>query len=213
MLIGIKKKFIFVANSKTASTAIEFALAPYAEINHTGTPQRKHISWINVLEEYKSIFQQPGCSPQEFFKFGVIREPVEWVMSWYNYRLGNQDVEHPLRSDMTFEEFWSGADWVKNITQMEHFLDSSGSCAFDLLIPHEAIAGVFPKVLRILRLSDFSPPQKNVSRKTIRRTDISESLEIEINEHYEKDCEAYSKWRHEGAATADSFLTKIENSY
>ena len=38
MLIGIEKRFIFVANTKTASTAIERVLDPLADYRHGGSP-------------------------------------------------------------------------------------------------------------------------------------------------------------------------------
>ena len=57
MLIGVKKRFVFIANSKTASTTIESMLTPFAEINRVGSPQRKHVSWGEVLEEYSLVRQ------------------------------------------------------------------------------------------------------------------------------------------------------------
>ena len=40
MLIGLKYKFIFVANSKTASTSIESVLEKYADISEKIDPKK-----------------------------------------------------------------------------------------------------------------------------------------------------------------------------
>ena len=105
MLISVKKRFIFIANSKTASTSIEAVLAPYAEINRIGSALRKHISWEASKKEYKFLFKLDEYHPDSFFKFVVVREPVEWVLSWYNYRLGNSKLPNSLPSDMPFYQF------------------------------------------------------------------------------------------------------------
>ena len=86
MLIGVKKRFVFVANSKTASTSIEKALVPHAEIQRGGGSNRKHIFLRAGLREYGFLFERKKYAADTFFKFGVMRDPVEWIQSWYRYR-------------------------------------------------------------------------------------------------------------------------------
>ena len=106
MLIGVKKRFVFIANSKTASTSIEHSLVGQAEIQRGGGPQRKHIYLRDALPEYDFLFGRDGYGIESFFTFGVMRDPVSWIQSWYRYRCGNK-VESPLPAGMSFGEFWA----------------------------------------------------------------------------------------------------------
>lgn len=207
MLISVKKRFIFIANSKTASTSIETALIPFAEINRVGSPQRKHISWQEARKEYNFLFNNPAYSPKNFFKFGVVREPVDWVVSWYNYRSGNDKIESTLPSNISFEEFWCSNDWVKKRTQKNHFLNVNGECIFDLIIPHEKVKKAFPSVVKYLKLGKVTLPHENSSPvKKIIRNDLDPKLISEINGYYQQDFDFWIKWNEK----LDAFLEKLE---
>ena len=52
MLISTSKKFIFVANSKSASTSIEEYLSPYSDIIGQGGPKIKHMSISEIKIKY-----------------------------------------------------------------------------------------------------------------------------------------------------------------
>lgn len=110
MLIGLKKKFIFIANTKSGSTSIEKALKPHSEIHFAGTPQRKHISLRQGLAQHHAVFKEHGLTSADFLKFGVMRDPIEWIYSWYRYRKGNE-VAAPLPADISFADFWARGDW------------------------------------------------------------------------------------------------------
>lgn len=196
MLISVKKRFVFIANSKTASTSIETALVPYAEINRMGSPQRKHISWKMAKEEYDFLFKFPEYSPESFFKFGVIREPVEWVLSWYNYRLGNQNLPNAIPLDMTFYRFWKSIDRIKDVSQKAHFVDDDEVCRFDLIIPYEKVSQAFPAVMKSLGIRKVVLPAKNISagQKLVRKK-LKADMISEINEYYHQDYELWMEWK------------------
>jgi hypothetical protein len=196
MLIGVEKRFIFIANSKTASTSIEEALIPYAEINRVGSPQRKHIKWRDARKEYRFLFDLPSYNPGSFFKFGVVREPVEWVISWYNYRLGNLGVESGVPHEMSFERFWNSNDWVKRISQTDFFSGWDGVCRFDLVIPHERVDQVFPLVVKRLGLGRIVLPRKNQSIvKKVVRANLDDQLACDVNDHYKRDFDFWMEWK------------------
>lgn len=50
MLIGVHKRFVFVANTKTASTSIEHVLMEHSECLALGNPRRKHMPLADVLK-------------------------------------------------------------------------------------------------------------------------------------------------------------------
>lgn len=206
MLISVKKRFIFIANSKTASTSIEAALAPYAEINRIGSALRKHISWEVAKKEYKFLFKFEEYHPDTFFKFGVIREPVDWVLSWYNYRLGNQKLPNSLPQDMTFYQFWKSIDRIKDISQKASFVDEDGVCRFDLIIPHQAVGRAFPVLVSSLKIPKTNLPTKNKSAgQTLQRSKLSAEIVADINSYYQQDFDLWKEW----SGNIDSCLEEL----
>ncbi|MCX7092055.1 MAG: sulfotransferase family 2 domain-containing protein [Methylobacter sp.] len=208
MLISVKKRFIFIASSKTASTSIESALMPYAEIIRSGSPERKHCSWKEARKEYNFLFKIPPYKPQNFFKFGVVREPVEWIISWYNYRYMNNTLANPLPKDMNFEQFWNSNDWVKRKCQKDSFSNNSGICRFDLIIPHEKVNQAFPIVVNHLKLGKkvILPYKNKTVIKNITRNSLDPELVSKINAYYQQDFNFWMEWME----NIDSSLEKLQ---
>ena len=82
MLLSLSHKFLFIANVKTASSSIERALRSKAEIAIGETRFGKHENLSAISRKFAWVRQYVPYS--EFFVFGVIREPVDWVLSLYN---------------------------------------------------------------------------------------------------------------------------------
>jgi len=191
MLIGVKKRFLFIANSKSASTSIEHALINHTEIERGSTPQRKHITLCEALEEYDFLFSQPAYHPDTFFKFGVFRDPVDWIYSWFRYRK-RKNALNALPVDMPFSEFWNKNDWNKwrqpgrPRLQRDMFADADGKIIADYLIPHQQVSQHFSKILKNLGLKD-TLPARNVSAISGSPTDLSEDMLAELRAFYAAD--------------------------
>lgn len=191
MLIGVDRRFVFVANSKAASTSIEKVLAPFSEIIVAGTPQRKHMLLRDALRAYDFLFGQPGYHPATFFKFGILRDPVDWIHSWYRYRKGNK-VDSPLPADMTFEAFWAADDWTKFLPggkkrlQRDFFTDEAGTVIADCILPYDDLDAQFARICTRLRIKR-PLPRENVSRLSSREAPIPEDLRDEIRAFYAED--------------------------
>jgi len=197
MLIGVRKRFVFVANTKTASTSIDAALLDHAEIMRAGTSPRKHMHLSSALTEYDFLFENPKYPFGSFFKFGVMREPISWINSWYRYRRGNQ-VESPLPASMTFEEFWRACDWNmiradgSKSLQRDYFTDADGNNLADVIIPHERINDYIPTIFAALKIHG-SLPQLNVSRMPAAPLQISSELLAQMRDFYQPDYELYNR--------------------
>lgn len=212
MLIGVRKKFVFIANSKTASTSIESALSVFAEIRPIGSPAIKHMSWINVRKEYAFLFDQKAHKPETFFRFGVIREPASWIVSWFNYRSGNQRVLSRLPPGLSFEAFWGGTDWIKKKNQKGQFTDVDGKCRFDLIIPLEKLDMAFPIVTQCLLKRAVPLKKENISvRKLVSRDKLDPAIVDSINEYYREDYEFYLKWRSKSDDVLQGLSTSAMN--
>jgi hypothetical protein len=191
MLIGLEKRFVFIANSKAASTSVEKVLAPFSEIIVAGTPRRKHMSLRDAYVAYDFLFSQPAYRPDSFFKFGILRDPIEWVHSWFRYRKGNK-VDSPLPETMAFAEFWARNDWTKFVApgrkrlQSDFFTDADGKVIADFIIPYDDLDAQFARVCD--RLGVKRPlPRENVSRLQPDDEPVPEALRQEMLDFYAED--------------------------
>jgi hypothetical protein len=191
MQIAVRNRFIFIANSKAASTSLERALTPHAEIQRAGGPKRKHIPMDRVLKAYDFLFQQPGYGPDAFFKFAVMREPVDWLASWYRYRVGN-DVGSAIDRSMSFAEFWERNDW--NITrkdgsrnlQRDFMCDAGGRPLVDYIIRYDRLGPEFAEVCAGLGIR-AELPDLNVSRIGRGEDVIPSELRATVADHFAED--------------------------
>lgn len=197
MLIGVRRRIVFVANTKTGSTAIEQALAPHCEIMRAGTPAHKHMPIARLPQEYGFLFNQPGHQLETYFKFGVMRDPVAWILSWFRYRKGNQ-VESRLPADMTLAEFWARRDWNiqradgTKYLQSDLFTGANGHVLVDVIIPHHELDRHFQAICAQLKIK--APLyQANVSRLQKLEEDIPESLLAEMREFYAGDYALFNR--------------------
>lgn len=190
MLIGLERKFIFVANTKTASTSIEAALGPVSEVVLVGTPEQKHIPLHAAIESHPEIFAQPGQWPRFFFKFGVMRDPLDWIDSWFRYRKSNR-VDSPLPPEMSFAEFWEQQDWNflradgRPYLQRDMFCGPQGKVLADVIIPYHRLPAMFARICDALGVV-HPLPHENVSRLR-KRAEIPPALEARLRAHYAED--------------------------
>ena len=96
MLIFWEQRLVFLATPKAGSTAVEMALESLAAatlqrpaaLKHTdvGTFRRHVGPWLTA---------QTG---EQFTTVALMREPVDWLRSWYRFRLrdDHDDPQHPM---------------------------------------------------------------------------------------------------------------------
>ncbi len=107
MLISINKRLAYLAMPKTGTTAIQTALGPHCEIRFGRSPRAKHMS-MGVFEEFMMPYlREIGAGDTE--TFCVIREPVDWLGSWYRYRSRVKRDKAPRSTQgISFETFVEG---------------------------------------------------------------------------------------------------------
>ncbi|ODN68444.1 hypothetical protein [Methylobrevis pamukkalensis] len=104
MLIGLEKKFIFVANTKTASSSIEQLLDPHAEIAIRRTAFGKHMTLAQIESRFAWIGDHLPFG--RFLVFGVIRDPAHFLLSLYNFHTKDGFDGKPLSTKgVAFEAF------------------------------------------------------------------------------------------------------------
>ncbi|MCL7745479.1 sulfotransferase family 2 domain-containing protein [Guyparkeria hydrothermalis] len=166
MIISIEKKFIFIANLKTASTSIESELRPHGDIVVRRSELGKHLPYAQIQKRFKWLFDV--IDEGEFFKFGVIRDPVDYALSLYKSHRHEKFKDNPrlYTGDMSFDDFMEV--WVPNNKgqlqpQIDRFIDIDGNLSVDQLIVYSDLDKRFPEVMKKLGIPEITLPRMNVS--------------------------------------------------
>ena len=144
MLIFWKQKLVFLATPKAGSSAIEAALEPLADVAILRPAELKHTSaqdFQGYLAPY--LAQKSG---EAFTTVALMRQPIDWLRSWYRFRLrdDDEDPDHPMIG-RTFEQF--AQDYISpsrpahaNFSSQSEFLcDALGTCAVDTIFRYDQI--------------------------------------------------------------------------
>jgi hypothetical protein len=165
MLISLSHKFIFVANLKTGSTSIEQALRPHSEICMVRSEWGKHISLRHAELRFGRVFELIPRS--DFFAFGALRDPVDWMVSFYLSHRSFQFRGTPLdTSDMTFEEFldrWVAANADQIAPQITRLLDGKNEFGVDFVLRFEKLEEDLASVCALLGVPRVRLSRENAS--------------------------------------------------
>lgn len=147
MLVFWKQRIVLLAVPKTGTTALEQALLPHASAAILDPPGQKHVSAQGYRNRLSSFFEQRGKRPMELV--AVMREPVDWLGSWYRYRSrpqldGKPNSTAGLSFD-TFVEAWLRDDkpaYAEVGSQANFLTDDQGKLAVDRLYRYDRIANL-----------------------------------------------------------------------
>jgi len=84
MLISLKAQIAVFAMPKTGSTALEAALAPHCDLIFQGNPRIKHMPVRRFERFIRPYLVEMGSGDVQ--TAALMREPEEWLGSWYRYR-------------------------------------------------------------------------------------------------------------------------------
>ncbi len=142
MLIFHGAALVFLAVPKTGTTAIEAALAPRASMVLRDPPILKHANVARYNAVIKPFFEKAGGPPHE--TVAVVREPVDWLASWYRYR-HRQELAGTPRSTrgMDFDAFAAAyasetpPEFASVGSQARFVQDATGACDVTHLFRYE----------------------------------------------------------------------------
>ncbi|WP_170399010.1 sulfotransferase family 2 domain-containing protein [Ruegeria arenilitoris] len=104
MLVFYKERLAFLAVPKTGSTAYHTALRDRADFFVTGPPDLKHAPVRRYDRFFQNIFRKMYDTEMEIM--AVVREPIDWLGSWYKFRSREDRIGHPHSTrDLSFDEF------------------------------------------------------------------------------------------------------------
>jgi hypothetical protein len=111
MLAAPSHGFVFLASSKSGSTAIERSFAPHAQVILKGPPRLKHTNAASFQRHIEPLLRKHGWERDGYEVVTIVREPIDWLASWWRYRSREQLKEATDRrrrryvGDMSFEEW------------------------------------------------------------------------------------------------------------
>lgn len=198
MLIDIKRRMIFIAGLKTGSTSIERVLGPEADIRIVRTEWGKHDSLAIVQSKYEWLFRNTPIN--SFFKWGVIREPSDWLWSLYKSHKDPKFSDRPeiFTGNMQFDEFffeWRRRNGDQCAPQHTRFLDRQGNLSMDLIIPYDMLEIGMKNILHRCGLDSANLPRLNESPSGYIQKEGLAKVLPNIKTEYERDFEILERSR------------------
>ncbi|MFT4013423.1 MAG: gamma-glutamyl kinase [Paracoccus sp. (in: a-proteobacteria)] len=180
MLIFLRPRLVLLSVPKTGTTALEQALAPQAEIVFRSRPEIKHLNQRQYMNRIKPLLAPLGGPP--FESVAVLREPLDWLRSWYRFRARDELIGRPnSTAAISFERFLT--DYLAQGRrpaharlgrQSEFLLDAEGRPAVEHVFRYEAMGALLAFLeARLDRRIEL--PRANVSPR--KDTDLSPQAE------------------------------------
>lgn len=166
MLVFWDQRLVFLATPKTGSTALAAALDPLAAVSIQRPPVLKHTTiqrYHRFLGPYLKV-----ASGHDFMTVALMREPVDWLGSWYRFRL-REDItdERASTRGMSFDAFANAycddpRPGFANVGSQARFLTPPGRQPVDRIFCYERIE-TFVDFLEDRLGCEISLPRLNVS--------------------------------------------------
>ena len=167
MLVFWKQRIVLLAVPKTGTTALETALLPHASAAILDPPGQKHVSAMGYRNRLASFFEQRGKRPMDVV--AVMREPEDWLSSWFRYRGRDQLAGKPNSTrGLSFDDFV--AAWLSEAqppfaqvgSQANFLTDDQGRRAVDRIFRYDRLGDLVTFLESRLETS-LELPRANVS--------------------------------------------------
>ena len=195
MMIFLKERLVFFATPKTASTSIEMALGPACDIRISKVPNAKHTpyrKYQRLLEPF--VMTLTGEAPDTV---AAIREPVDWLGSWYRYR-GRDDIKGTANSTdgISFDQFVNAylqdeqPEFARIGSQARFLCDNDGALGMTHLFRYDDLASLV-RFLQSRLNKQFSLGRSNTSPAA--DLTLSPAIEIQLRRQYAQDFDLYER--------------------
>lgn len=144
MLIFWKERLVLLSTPKTGTTSIEAALESLAHVAIRRPPELKHLPAARHQRHLAPLLE--AAAGARFTTVAMMREPVDWLGSWYRFRQ-RDDIAERERSTrgLTFDQAVTGylsdppAANMAVGSQARFLCDREGRPMVDRLFRYEAI--------------------------------------------------------------------------
>ncbi len=165
MLVFFEQRLAFLATPKTGSTAIAAALESLAAVSIQRPPLLKHTT-VHRYRRFIGPFLE-AASKDSFTVVALMREPRDWLGSWYRFRQREETEAGKSTRGMSFDDFVRA--WCQDqrpdfadVGSQGKFLRPRQGAGVDRLFCYEAI-GSFVHFLEERLGCEIILPRLNVS--------------------------------------------------
>lgn len=196
MLVFWDEKLVLLSVPKTGTTALQAALAPQAAIVMRYPPQLKH-SPVTRYRRFLQPLLQQGGGATEVETMALVRNPIDWLGSWYRYRARDEIAGQPNSTQgISFDDFVTEYTRGKpapfaNVGSQAKFLTlGNGSVGVTHLFRYEAMDQVLAFLADRLGRDAITLKQRNVSPQ------MPLTLSQHVQERLRARCEAeFAIWQ------------------
>jgi hypothetical protein len=103
MLVFWEQRLAFLATPKTGSTAIAAALESLAAVSIQRPPLLKHTT-VHRYRRFVGPYLE-AASKDSFTLVALMREPRDWLSSWYRFRQREETAPDKSTRGMSFDDF------------------------------------------------------------------------------------------------------------
>ena len=165
MLVFFEQRLAFLATPKTGSTAIAAALESLAAVSIQRPPLLKHTT-VHRYRRFIGPFLE-AASKDSFTLVALMREPIDWLGSWYRFRQREETEPGKSTRGMSFDAFVQA--WCRDprpdfadVGSQARFLRPRQGQGVDRLFRYEEI-GTFVHFLEDRLGCEIILPRLNVS--------------------------------------------------
>ena len=145
MIVFIKEKLAILANPKTGTTALEHAIGQDADVIVRNPSDMKHFTISQFNFRFREMCEKFSGGRME--TMCLVREPVDWLGSWYRYRKRDDVAGHSVSTrGISFDQFVLGylaverPIWADVGDQMKFVTPKSGTAGVDYLFQYEQMS-------------------------------------------------------------------------
>ncbi|SDW39656.1 hypothetical protein SAMN05444358_101712 [Ruegeria halocynthiae] len=134
MLVFYEKRLALLSVPKTGSTAYQTALRDWADIVVSGPTDLKHANMRRYDRFFQTMFRKMFDTEMEVM--AIVREPIDWLGSWYRYRSRPELTNHEHSTqNLSFDAF------LNAYMQGPRPAFADVGCQSDFLLPRSNGAG------------------------------------------------------------------------
>ena len=190
MLLAPNKGFVFLAAPKTASTSIEQAFRAHADVSMKNNPF-KHTRYAQFQRFLQPWMEAKGFPRESYEVVCVVREPIDWLASWWRYRSREELADTSRRKHrnytghLSFDQFarayMGGEDQSTQVGRQSKFVQSRlGEPEIDRLFRYD----------RLDLLVEYLC-EKVGDQVQIRTSNVSPRRSLSLSESCESDLQAF----------------------
>ena len=193
MLVFWKERLVYLATPKTGTTAIESALESLASVVIQRPPELKHTAAFRYWKHLAPFLT--AAADEDFLVVAVMREPLDWLGSWYRYRqregMLRQDASTAGISFNTFVEAYLSDPQpaYAAVGRQANFLRPPNSPGVDRIFPYDDI-GRFVGFLEDRLDCEITLPRLNVSPEV--PVDLAPDVEARLRIALQEDFDLYA---------------------